>query len=353
MKQKRIKSIFCIFLLSAVFLFACTTGEELDGAAEKRPMTFNATVDGLTLTRGAGKDAWKVGDRIAISVDEGTGSKTYKVTNVTTGAMTPATAGDDYYWQKNTDERNILAWYPAEGVTGIDISDQSEGLAQFDFLTAKTTAKFSHNTALTFEHQMAKVICTLVAGNSITDLTKAKVSVSGYTTVSFTKGVVTGSGSNGWIIPNADNEVLVVPQDMRNLQFIRIKINDHEYFYTPTADKPNLTAGNKYKYTITVTEQGIEGVTVTSGVSWTDETITGSTDANTIFQITVPATGVTVTATSPGSLTENGSGSYSLSGGNEITVTADNRTTLQAKGLYVKTAENTYMLKGDISFTTN
>lgn len=283
MEQIRTKSILCISLLSVVCLFACTTGEELDQPAGRYPMTFTATVDGLTLTRSDGKDAWTAGDKIAISVDEGANSKTYQIKDVS-GAMEPATAGDGYYWQRNTDEMKILAWYPAGESTNVDISDQSEGFAKFDYLTVTATASFSGSatssaTELTFEHQMAKITCTLTAGNDITDLTNATVSIYGYTTLSFSKGTVTGSGNNGWITTTkTDRKALVVPQNMAGQKFIRVTIGGRDYFYTASSGEANLVAGNEYNCSITVTETGLE-VTVDNSTNpvWSDS---GSQDVD-------------------------------------------------------------------------
>lgn len=168
---------------------------------------------------------------------------------------------------------NIQAWYPAEAVTAKDISDQSQGFADFDYLKAETTAKFSATGAvsLSFVHQMAKVTCTLEAGNNITDISHATVSFYGYTTASFSKGDVTAGSdsSNGWITPTTDKEALVVPQDMKGQKFIRVTISGREYFYTPGENDANLEAGKQYNYAIKVNETGLE-VTVDSSVSWTD-----------------------------------------------------------------------------------
>lgn len=290
MEQIRTKSILCISLLSAVCLFACTTGEELDQPAGRYPMTFTATVDGLTLTRSDGKDAWTAGDRIAISIDEGSSSKTYQITDATTGAMEPATAGEECYWQKNTGQR-ILAWYPAAGASDVTISDQSSGnFSSFDYLTADKTFDFTTAAVqLEFKHQMAKVKCVLVKGKGISDsdISSATVQIYGNTVVSFTKGQLSGS-SDGWITPSSiDREVLVVPRQIQG-QFIKVAIgtdSDEDkdlFYYTPTTDEANLLAGNQYTYTITVNRTGLS-VSVGSGSGdWTssgDETVTGTEES--------------------------------------------------------------------------
>ena len=258
------------------------------------PMTFTAAVDGLAVTRAAGKDTWALDDNIAISVDGGASSKKYKITDASTGTMTPAVTGDGYYWQNSQEEKTILAWYPAEGATGVDISDQSSGFSDFDYLkTESTTAGFGSAVALFFQHQMAKVKCVLVKGDGISesDITNATVSISGYQRVSFSKGEVSNTDNdNVWITPHTDKEALVVPQDMTDKQFIWVTIGKNDaarnYYYIPTAQADgNLEAGNQYTYTITVKKTGLV-VEAVSG-KWEHQEVTGNVEAAT-FHVKLP-----------------------------------------------------------------
>lgn len=294
------------------------------------PMTFTAAVDGLTATRAAGKDAWAKDAPIAVSVDGGVSSKTYKITDASTGAMEPAMTGDGYYWQ-NKDDKTILAWYPAVDIANVDISDQSSGFSAFDYLkTESTTAGFGSDVALSFKHQMAKVKYTLVKGEGISDsdIEAATVTIFGYTEASFSKGTVSGS-TNGWIKPAVENtsgEALVVPQQMQGKQFIKVTIGDKAYYYTPKGvDNGNLRAGYIENYTITVKQSGLS-------VVWQEGEQIDDTAEEATFKIhlkdfTVPehifgysvtdADGVPMTATS---------GIYTLAG-NELNISlsaADN-----------------------------
>lgn len=362
--NKRKLSAWLLAASLATALCGCS-GEITDGNTlpeGKYPMTFTAQVDGLVATRATGKDAWTQNDEIAVSIGGSSDSKTYKITDTSTGEMKPSDPADTYYWKTSGEELTILAWYPAAGASNVNISDQSGGLASFDYLKAEATAKFSANGAvsLPFKHQMAKVTYILNAGNGITDVTKATVSIYGNTTASFTKGEVTGSGS-GWITPHADREALVVPQDMSGKQFIRVTISGREYFYTPGVGDANLEAGKQYTYTITVKKTGLEVTVTGNGVSWTDVSITDT--PNTTFQITAPTERVTIAAASDATLS-GGNGSYTLSGGNAIIVTITGQSNKQLKELPVKgiceilsggsasdSYTYTYTLKGDLSFS--
>lgn len=256
----------------------------------KYPMNFIVGMDGLAVGRAEGKDVWKLDDQITVSLNESSDSKTYKVTDISNGAMEPVTPSDMYYWKTNTEELKILAWYPTASVINVDISDQSHGFADFDFLKAETTARFSANDGikLSFVHQMAKVTCTLVAGNEITDVSNATVSFYGYTKASFAKGIVDkDESSNGWIISTTDKEVLLVPQEMKGQQFIRVSISGREYFYTPGENEAKLEAGKQYNYTIKVTETGLE-VTLIFSPAWKENgTTTGGSEVSS-FKVKIP-----------------------------------------------------------------
>lgn len=281
--------------ITCLLAAACSDTDDGNRLPDRQyPMTFTAAVDGLTVTRAAGKDTWTQNDLITVSVDGGVSSKNYKITDAGSGAMEPAVTGDEYYWQNSQEEKTILAWYPAEGATGVDINDQSSGFSDFDYLkTESTTAGFGSDVALSFQHQMAKVKCVLVKGDGISesDITNATVSISGYQYVSFSKGEVSSTDNNNvWITPHADKEALVVPQDMTGKQFIRVTIGTdgaaRNYYYTPiTQADGNLEAGNQYTYTITVKKTGLV-VEAVSG-KWEHEEVTGNVEAAT-FHVKLP-----------------------------------------------------------------
>ena len=252
------------------------------------PMTFTATVDGLTATRATGKDAWTKDDQIAVSVDGGASSKNYKITNASSGAMEPAVTGDGYYWQNSQEKKTILAWYPAVDIANVDISDQSAGFAAFDYLkTEATTASFGSDVALSFRHQMAKVKCVLTNGADISadEISQATVYIYGYTHATFEKGVVSSTdNANGWIDSDENHEAVVIPQNMSDENpFIKVTINNHDYIYTPKSGDANLTAGNQYTYTLTLKRTGLD-VQVSDVTPWTEETV-NSTPLDTDFQM--------------------------------------------------------------------
>lgn len=245
-------------------------GEPLPGG--EYPLMLTASVDGIR-SRAAGKDAWDDGDEIGVCIgtDGAAGSYKLNADGTVKEAVTPV------YWQ-NTASATVKAWWPCEAKTNISISNQSNGYAAYDFLTATAENKnYQTPVTLNFKHQMAKVKYILQAGTNITDaeLATATVSIYGYTQVSFLQGVLSGSG-DGWIAPSVsasatEGEALLVPQNMAGKSFIRVKINNTFCYYTPKAEENigNLAAGKAYTYTITVSAYGIEVKEVTGG-TWSD-----------------------------------------------------------------------------------
>lgn len=241
-------------------------GEPLPGG--EYPLMLTASVDGIR-SRAAGKDAWTDGDDIGVRIgaDGATGRYKLNADGTVKEAVTPV------YWQ-NSASATVTAWWPCEAQTNISISNQSSGYAAYDFLTATATNQsYKTQVSLSFKHQMAKVKYILQAGTGITDaeLATATVSIYGYTQVSFIQGVLSGS-DNDWITPSAtEGEVLLVPQNMAGKQFIRVKINNQYFYYTPKAGENvgKLEVGNAYTYTITVSTYDIKVKEVTGG-TWSN-----------------------------------------------------------------------------------
>lgn len=230
----------------------------------KYPLAFTARVEGMA-TRSTGKDEWAEGDMIGVRIgtDDATGCYELNSDGSMKNVITPV------YWQ-NTASSTVTAWYPYEGKKSVDISDQSKGFVNIDFLTATAPEQnYQSSVSLKFEHQMAKVSYMLQAGDGITedDLKGAAVQIAGYTKASFSEGELTGN-DDGWITPASDNDALLVPQDMTDKAFIRVRINGKDFIYTPSTETAGkLQAGYHNTYTITVKRDKIV-VETGQSVTW-------------------------------------------------------------------------------------
>lgn len=267
-KTQLLRSLAAMMLLSAG-LASCsqddmpqTGGTPLPEG--EYPLTLTASVDGMN-TRATGKDAWVDGDMIGVRIgtDDATGCYELNSDGSMKNVITPV------YWQ-STAPTTVTAWYPYEGKKSVDISDQSKGFVNIDFLTATAPEQnYQSSVSLKFEHQMAKVSYTLQAGDGITedDLKGATVQIAGYTKASFSEGILTGT-DDGWITPASDNDALLVPKDMTGKPLIKVSINGKDFIYTPSDETAgNLKAGCHNTYTITVKRNEIV-VEAGQSVTW-------------------------------------------------------------------------------------
>lgn len=270
--------------------FASCLQDDMPQADGEYPLALTARVDGMA-TRSAGKDAWADGDEIGVRIgtDDATGRYKLNAGGGVKEAITPV------YWQ-STASATVTAWYPYKAQTDVDISNQKDGFAAFDYLTATAENQAYNSTvSLNFKHQMAKVSYTLQKGDGITDgdLEGATVILMGNTTATFVNGVLTeaSAGNNGEIIScyksaNKTGAALLVPQDMTGKPFIKVRINGKDFIYTPSAENAgNLQAGCRNTYTITVKKDGIEVAGISA--SWNDKVNEGSAE-EAIFRVYLP-----------------------------------------------------------------
>ena len=275
MKRSILRHKYALWLVAALALAACSQDELADDnrlPEGKYPLLLSASVAEAVQTRTVGKDSWNGNEEIAVSV-EGTTYK-YQITDADGSTKFVDDTQEPFYWQSTTQRVTVTAWYPYDTQNPVDISDQSKGFADFDFLTATAEDQsYDHPVSLLFKHQMAKVRYTLVPGDGITagDLTAATVQISGYTEASFAKGELTSTKVDGWITPTDDHEALLVPQNMADKPFIKVSISGNDFIYTPGTGAADLQPGTRYTYTITVKADGIEvTVDVTGSDAWTN-----------------------------------------------------------------------------------
>lgn len=264
---------FLSIILAIGLLTACSSDEPQGDRLPvgQYPLQVSATV-GAPQSRSVGKDSWTGVGTEVFGVRIGADGRVAKyVITDTNGKAEPASGSSPLYWD-NTDKATVSAWLPYEPQTDVDISDQSAGVAAYDFLAATAEGQsYLAPVDLNFTHKMAKVRCILKPGKGITeaDLSSATVQFAGNTLATFSEGTLTGSG-NGWIIPASDREALLVPQNMTGKDFITIEVDGNEFVYTPADDNAGLLKeGLLHQYTITVNGNGLEVSTAISG-AWND-----------------------------------------------------------------------------------
>ena len=154
-------------LILAGGLFVACDKEETGGVTPlpdgKYPLQLTAKV-AQPQTRTGGKDTWTGGEEIGVMLEGMLGSRTYVMD--ASGNAVPKDNGNTIYW-KSTAEARITAWTP--DTSNVDISNQSEGYADFDLLCASALGRYDQAVNLRFLHRMAKVEITLAADEGITE----------------------------------------------------------------------------------------------------------------------------------------------------------------------------------------
>ena len=224
-------------------------------------------------SRIATKDAW-TGDGteyIAVRMADG---ETGKYVITADQSAQPATDADAFYWPTG-DMYTVTAWYPyqTEQKT-FDLSDQSAGNAELDFLYAKTQGHFNSTTKLRFKHQLARLEIKLADTDNVfsaDELQNATITIygEGKATRNADGTLEAATIHTDKITPyhNVEEntwEAFVLPQDMRNKTLLRIKVGGKILVYTPdTYEMGILTAGNVHAYTISLNTQASTSGTMT------------------------------------------------------------------------------------------
>lgn len=360
---------FCLFVLTSCS--DVTDGDDNALPDGKYPVTFTAVVEGLTTARTTVENTWSGNEEIAVQVGE-TVKKYVFTNNGGTFTLQAADGETPFYWQSKNNI-TVNAWYPysatkpaADGLKVKADQSRADNYQASDYLeVSELEVSFENSPVLNFNHRTAQVVVKLERGEGLLSLTDV--------TVTFVNQQGVDSGTEVTSKKKTEYDItsymaLLCPQQMQNKQFIKVTVGTGEaardYYYTPaTGDVANLEVGKRYTYKVKVAETRLEVTVTENNASWTDTTISGgSIDNQVTFQITAPQSGVAIAAVSPGQLTCESNGPYTLSGGNKITVTISPSSgkvlkSLPIKGIYEKTPGNsdasgnyvyTYTLKSDI-----
>lgn len=314
MKRKAFLQTACTLTAVLLLAAACTQNELSGGKGEtlpegKYPMTFATTVEGVTATRATTDNSWAGGEDVAVQVRT---ANPKKYTAATDGKLSAATDETPFYWESTTEEKKVSAWYPYTATkptsfsvkkdqSGTDGTDGTDGYQASDLIyAASQKVAYSGSKELTFKHLPVKVVVNLKAGTGVTanEVTSASVTIinQSLTSGAITEGTTSTDATTGgtttadWSVAQAVTgntaitpktvtpaatdcqksvQALLVPQQMKDLRFIKVTAGGNDYYYIPTNETDaNLRAGQQYIYTITVTKNGLT-VTASGAAEWT------------------------------------------------------------------------------------
>lgn len=287
---------YLILATAALALAACSNheNEPADLTDGRVPVEFRASV-GVTETR-AVDQAWSATDAIGIfmvgagkpllpaNISEGADNIRYVVDATATGAFKPD--GATIYYPMDGSGVDFYAYCPQGSVTQAETAPEEATPANYlyainvaaqgdqealDLLysnNVKGKKKTDKTAALTFKHQLCKVILTVEPGAGVAagDMSGLTVKVNGQnTTATFdlSAGALKADAANAADITlskRADAyvyEAVLLPDAATGRTFEFNLDNGHDAPFTWNMGKA-LTAGSKYTYTVKLNRTGVE-----------------------------------------------------------------------------------------------
>jgi hypothetical protein len=248
-------------------------------------MTRTSTPDGY----------WPNGASIA--VQQGGTTKQYIVDN--SGNIT---SSSPFYWM-NKNNVSVTSWFPySESLPTIwSVNSNQSTESNYngsDLLYSSGILSYDGSKTLQYNHQTAKVVINIVKANGLmTSSNISSITIGTSITPIILSGTVSSNGSittatkTGYITPYqtasstyaATYSALVIPQDMKDKQFIAIKAaNGVTYYYKPTTSTV-LSAGYEYDYNITAPYVNIGDYYYSDGTWGTNASPSGKTVIGIIF----------------------------------------------------------------------
>lgn len=285
MMKKQRYGLLC--LLCMICISSCNNENEEQGLTDSLLMELTARVNQVK-SRASSDNSWTGDGTEQISLNVGEKKVTFKVTDIY-GTLEPVNEDNQLYWPVPLKPQMVTAWYPAtEGnnlpaTWNVQADQSGTGFQQSDMLYTFTEVSFQGNKALPFEHLTAKVIVNL-KGNGTNDAELAGAVVTIENSVlagNLSAGILSASQGEGKTITPRKIAVaegyvfscqaLLVPQDMKEKQFIKIQMAGRTFYYVPEEGDANLTGGYKSVYNITVGDQSISVEVEKNSSQWGNE----------------------------------------------------------------------------------
>lgn len=276
--------------LACLMLAACASDELTDGTVQDLPEgKYPLQIAGVSITAesnaepwGAdtpqtrmaedkdGKCSWEGNEKITVQLSGAMADGTsYTATGEYTVAVDDqssfdAVKGKELYW-RSTNEGTITAWYcypAAASDKTVDLSNQSNRLAYVLSTTPQTVQYGATDTQLAFSHQLAKVRVKLT-GTKASAVTS--VSVKGYTKCTVTEGVVSSSGTEGYISmkkPEGNSEYWeanVIPGTISTTDFVQLTDKNDATHICSVSGVSKLDKARYYVFNIEVKAKPIIG----------------------------------------------------------------------------------------------
>ncbi|ADV43793.1 fimbrillin family protein [Bacteroides helcogenes] len=271
---------------AATVLAACSNDNETDNWAGEIRLSSGVSVQTRAYTPTAPDTQIAADELIGIYVSgvDGEPITTYGYSNVSAkadGSGNFGTYSATMYYPQSGKDVKIKAYHPyndgADDTYDFTVeADQSVDANYYksDLLYSGETTIARSKTAhsLTFTHKLAKIFCTLTAGDGVSTVGGATIEVlSAEKAANFnrkTGDVNTAATSTKGDVKLGTYGAIIAPQEIANsTQLLKITLSADAgsgVFYYTTKAKTTFDSGNIYQYEITVTATGL---TVTSTIT--------------------------------------------------------------------------------------
>jgi hypothetical protein len=286
--------ILVVATLSVALLVGCSRDDEATNAPVA--VRFTSAIAQSSPTARATGTTWAMNDNIGVfmvnagstTIAEGADNKKY----TTTDGSNFSAAGADIFFPVYGSNVDFIAYYPyTTSVTGWSLYDVIIGnqsmQENLDLLYSKDATGKNKNTignvALTFKHQLSKVILNTTVGIGLTDLSTMSVTIKGMdtrATFNLATGALTTTSTIADITPltilaGSKYEAIVLPATFSAAGAVTIEfaLSDEVFTWKSPADLV-LEAGKQYIYDMTITRTSVS-VTCTI-TDWNNENRNGT-----------------------------------------------------------------------------
>lgn len=318
------KTRFLMATAAAAIVMVACNNEETDNWAGEIRLSSGLAVQQVNSTRAANdiqSGQFAAGEKIDVFINEAVNAGETATTSYTqplvytAGGNGAMSTSDQPYYPTSGKDVNIYAYYPSGTVTSIDADaeqveftvkeDQSSDAnykasdLMYGTPDKNPVGRTKNHVNITFKHLLSKVTVTLKQGAGIKNLTNAKVellNVLPTTTLTPSTGVISVADGDKTDITvmdkgtNLSGSAVVVPQTLNQevegkRRFIRVTLETGGVLYSQnltdsegqTIEDIEMTAGNEYKYEITV---NLTSLDIKSSITeWvTGETVKGEAE---------------------------------------------------------------------------
>lgn len=305
------KTRFLMATAAAAIVMVACNNEETDNWAGEIRLSSGLAVQQVNSTRAANdiqSGQFAAGEKIDVFINENVTTGETPTTSYTqplvytAGGNGAMSTSDQPYYPTSGKDVNIYAYYPSGTVTSIDADaeqveftvkeDQSSDAnykasdLMYGTPDKNPVGRTKNHVNITFKHLLSKVTVTLKQGAGIKNLTNAKVellNVLPTTTLTPSTGVISVADGDKTDITvmdkgtNLSGSAVVVPQTLNQevegkRRFIRVTLETGGVLYSQnltdsegqTIEDIEMTAGNEYKYEITV---NLTSLDITSSIN--------------------------------------------------------------------------------------